>query len=107
LDGASLSSLTRSCGSGLLAVLGPPEAAKFLRFRPWGLVEAERSGIPRCEHYLLRAVKGWTLADLERRRNGCRVWPAGERYGEESGSPAAIGHGDLYGETEAELKPPR
>jgi hypothetical protein len=46
-------------------VLGPPKAANFLRFRPWGLVEAERSGIPRSEHYLLRAVKGWTLADLE------------------------------------------
>ncbi len=46
-------------------MLGPPEAATFLRLRPWGLVQAERSGIPRCEHYLLRAVKGWTLADLE------------------------------------------
>jgi hypothetical protein len=46
-------------------VLGPPEAAKFLRFRASGLVEAERSGIPRCEHYLLRAMKGWTLADSE------------------------------------------
>jgi len=29
------------------------------------LAETKRSGIPHCKHYLLRALKGWTLADLE------------------------------------------
>jgi hypothetical protein len=50
--------------------IGSPEAAKFLRFRACGLVEAERSGIPHCKHYLLRALNGWTLADLESAAGG-------------------------------------
>ncbi len=62
--------------------------------RPCKVCESGAERNPSFAHYLLRALKGWTLADLdlcsgaslvagtERRRNGCRVWPAGKRCGE-------------------------
>jgi hypothetical protein len=99
------------CSGGVLvsSVHDRGEAAAVASsFPPFTRKERLQREFPRCEHYLLRAfewLKGWTLADseaaavagTERLRNRCKVRPAGKRYGEGEGRPAAIAHGDFPG----------
>jgi hypothetical protein len=79
------------------------------RLPPFTREERLQRDFPRCEHYLFRAFEGldprrfggcsggFLVAGTERRRNRCKVWPAGKRHGEGEARPAAIAHGDFLG----------